>query len=630
MFFIKKNSTKGATNFLALIKKIPNPFEKEDAADVNEQLVMGLNKKHFPNLNQLKQLPKFLNKAEKLHLGIALILLISSLFSLGWRFYIKNSIEVQAYGGSYTEGLIGSKNLINPILATNDVDRDLIKLIFSGLMKYDEKGELIPDLARSYTIDAEQKTYTFELRENLRWHDGEPLTADDVMFTINSIKDSEYKSPFKNSFSGVQVRKINDKTIQFELEKPFDPFLSILTIGIIPEHLWYSVPAFGASLADLNTRPIGSGPYKFAGLTRDSNGIIKSYSLEAFEDYHFGEAYISELNFKFYQDFDTAVQALQNKNIDGLVYLPTEYKDTIEEKYQLHNLQFPQYTAIFFNPKNNELLNDNDFRKALAISIDKQKILDEVLGGNGQLIDSPILPGMTGYNSEIKDADFDLEAAKQILEEQDWILPEDSIFRIKKSEEDNDEDDEEIEPEVLSIKLTTIDQSENVKIVSIIKENWESIGIKTELEIVAKDKMRKDKIETRDYEALVFGEVVNTNSGAYPFWHSSQNQHPGLNLSVLANKDIDKYLEIANEEKYLDKKTQALEDFQKKLLELNFAIFLYNPTYIYPTSNSLHGPDKLTFVNLPSDRFNNINAWYIKTKRILSNKDLSQTEQTNN
>lgn len=625
LFFIRKNSSKVTANFLSLSKNLQNKLKKEKEVDVNEQLVIGLNSKKIPGINQIKQLPKFLNKAEKLGLGIALILLFVSVFGLGWRFYIKNSTEVQAYGGSYTEGLIGSKNLINPILAINDVDRDLVNLMFSGLMKYDEQGELVPDLASGYTIDAEQKIYTFELRENIKWHDEEPLTSDDVLFTINSIKNSEYKSPFKNSFSGVQVRKINDRTIQFELEKPFAPFLSILTIGIIPEHLWYSIPAFGANLAELNTKPIGSGPYKFAGLTRDGNGIIKSYNLEAFEDYHLGKAYISELNFKFYPDFDTGIQALQNKNIDGLINLPIEYKNLLENKVAFHNLQFPQYTALFFNPTKNALLNNADIRRALAISIDKQKILDEVLNDNGQLIDSPLLPGMLGYNQDIKAEVFDIETAKQILNDQKWIMPKNGLYRIKDDGEDTSassaQDDEEAPaPEELVIKLTTIDQTENVKIVSILKENWEAIGIKTELEIVAKDKIRKDIIEPRDYQILVFGEVINTNAGPYPFWHSSQNKHPGLNLSVMANKDIDKYLEIANTETDQEKKVQALEDFQKKLLELNFAIFLYNPTYIYPTSQSLKGLDNLRFINLPADRFNNINSWYIKTKRILSNK----------
>ena len=610
MIFVKHRSQNIFGKILNLLKKGKDQIVQTDEEDINQQLIMQLNKKKLPSPEQLKQLPKFLNKKEKLQMVIALVILIVSSFVISWRFYIKNSTAIPNYGGAYTEGMVGAPNLVNPILATSDVDRDLTKLIFSGLMKQNGENQLVPDLASSYTIDAEQTTYTFELRNDLRWHDDQPITTDDILFTINSIKNSEYKSPFRNSFNGVTVQVINDQTIQFKLAKPFAPFLSILTIGIIPQHLWYPVPAFSANLTDLNTRPIGSGPYQFKSLTRESNGNIKSYVLEAYDDYHLDKAYIEELNFKFYPDFLTAVTALQNKNVDGLIYLPKEYKEEVKNsKVNLHNLQFPQYTTLFFNPKNNNLLTNNSFRGALALAVDKQRILDEVLYGDGQIIHTPILPGLLGYDSELKTEGHDPAKAKEILDSLDWPMPAEGQFRAKT------EDEETIE---LKIKLTTIDQTENVKIASIIQENWQSIGIKTELDIVSKDKIKKDTIETRDYEVLIFGQVVNTSSGPYPFWHSRQNSHPGLNLSVMANKDIDDYLDIIRNAKNEEAALEPLKKFQEKLLELNFAIFLYNPTYTYPTADNLKGMEDLKFINLPADRFNNITSWYIKTKRILS------------
>jgi peptide/nickel transport system substrate-binding protein len=613
LFFVRKNSRRTSTYIFVFYKKIKGRINPSEQNDVNQQLILQLSNKKIPNWSQVKQLPKFLNRAEKFNLSTALIVLVLAIGIFGWRLYIKSSIAIPDFGGSYTEGLIGAPHLVNPILASSDVDRDLVKLIFSGLMKFNEQGNLVPDLASSYTIDAEQTTYTFELRDNLRWHDDEPITVDDIIFTIDSIKNPDYNSPLKNSFSGVTIQRINDKTIQFNLEKPFSPFLSILTTGIVPEHLWYSVPAFSASLTDLNTKPIGSGPYSFSSLIRDTSGNIKNYTLEAYEGYHLPPAFISELHFKFYPDFFTGVSALENKNIDGLIYLPKEFKDQIDtNKVSLHNLQFPQFTAVFFNPKNNELLSDKKFRQALAVSINKERVLTEVLNGDGQIIHTPILPGLLGYDSELKAPEYSPEQAAVTLDELGWKMPEEGSFRTKASEE---EDEDPIE---LSIKLTTIDQSENVKIVNIIKEAWEEIGIKIDLEIVSKEKIKKNVIEPRDYQVLVFGEVVNINSGPYPFWHSSQNQHPGLNLSLLANKDIDKHLEDVRAANIDENKLEPLKNFQEKLLELNFAIFLYNPTYIYPTTDKLQGLDDLQFINLPADRFNNVNSWFVKTRRTFS------------
>lgn len=613
MIFTKNKSQNIFGYFLSLIKIGKDKLALNEEADVNQQLIMQLNKKKIPNLEQLKQLPKFLNKKEKLQLTLALAIFIISSLGVAWRFYLKSSITAPDYGGTYIEGMIGVPNLVNPILATSDVDRDLTKLIFSGLMKQDGSNQLVPDLASAYSIDASQTTYTFELRDDLRWHDGEPITAQDVLFTISNIKNSEYKSPYKNSFSGVSVQAINDKTIQFKLEKPFAPFLSILTIGILPEHLWYSIPAFGANLADLNIKPVGSGPYQFKSLTRESSGSIKSYVLEAYKDYHLAPAYIEELSFKFYPDFETAVTALQNKNVDGLIYLPKEYKEQVKNsKINLHGLQFPQYTALFFNPKNNDLLNNSSFRQALALAVDKQRILDEVLYNDGQIIHGPILPGLPGYNSELKTEIYNVDKAKELLDSLKWPMPAEGNFRTQTKDDKITE---------LTIKISTIDQAENVKIASIIQENWQSIGIKTELDIVSKDKIKKDRIENRDYQVLIFGQVINTNSGPYPFWHSSQNTNPGLNLSVLANKDIDTYLDLVRNAPSEAAALEPLQKFQEKLLDLNFAIFLYNPTYTYPSSDKLKGLESLKFINLPSDRFNNVTSWYIKTKRTFSRND---------
>jgi len=482
----------------------------------------------------------------------------------------------------------------------------LVKLIYSGLVKYDKNGQIVPDLVKGYTINTEKNIYTFELKDNIFWHDNEPLTTDDIVFTIESIKNSEYKSPLKNSFNGIEINKINEKTVQFTLEKPFSPFLSILTIGIIPKHLWYSIPAFGASLAELNIKPIGSGPYMFQMLIRDAAGNIKQYSLEPFTKYYDNQAFIKKLNFKFYPDFQTGVEALENKNIEGLIYLPKENKNIKNKKIDFRNLSFPQYTGIFFNPDNNELLEKIDFRKALDLSINKERVLNEGINGDGQIIHTPILPGLLGYNKELKNEQYNVDKAKEILEKLKYILPKEKKFRIKKGTEE--------EPEILSIKLSTVDQIENVKSLNIIKENWEAIGIKTELEIITKDKIKK-VIEERNYQAFLYGEVININSGPYPFWHSSQNQYPGLNLSVLANKDIDEYLTTGRETNTNIEEKELMIKFQKKLLELHFAIFLYNPTYIYPIAKKIKSLNELRFINLPADRFNNINSWYIKTKR---------------
>jgi len=612
ILFIKERFSRLPGKIWDLAKKSKNSLFKKEPLDVNQQVLMKLNQRKIPTFTQLRQVSKFLTRTEKMQVLIVTLIFLGSAGFFGWRVFAKNSVAVPAQGGEYTEGVVGSPHLINPILASTDSERDIVKLVFSGLMKADENGELIPDLASGYTIDAEQKVYTFELRNNLHWHDGAPLTADDVIFTINSIQNSDYKSPLRSSFNGVVAKKINDRTVQFILNQPFPAFLSVLTVGIIPEHLWYSIPAFGAALAELNVKPVGSGPYKFKSLTRDTSGSIKNLTLSSYDKYHFQPAYVSTVTFKFYPDFDTAVNALENHNVDGLVFLPNEYKARFSKigSLNLHSLQFPRYTALYFNPNNNSQLNNADFRKALASGIDKNRILNEVLVGEGQIMNTPLLPGMLGYDESILAPAFDLDAARKILDDLGWKIEEGKTYRSKTADDQTTE---------LAVELTTLDQSENVKVATIIKENWESVGVRTDLNIVQRDRIRQDIIEPRSYQVLLFGQVINVNSGLYPFWHSSQNKNPGLNLSVMANKDIDEALTKSRNATTDEDKINALKTFQEKLLELNFAVFLYNPTYTYPVDDNVKGLENLSFINTTADRLNNINTWYIRTKRVLSN-----------
>ncbi len=592
-----------------LARKIKRFFFPKEQPDDNQKLILKLNKKKIPSWHQYRQLPKFMSRLEKAQFLLAIIIFLGAFTALAYRFYLKQSVENPKFGGSYTEGMVGAPFYVNPILATSDSDRDLTRLIYSGLMKTDGNGALQPDLASGYTVDASQRQYTFELRPNLKWHDGEAVTVEDIVFTFESIKKADYKSPYRSNFSGVLVQALNESTVQFNLEKPNPLFLSSLTIGILPEHLWYSIPAIGAPLTELNIKPVGCGPYQFKSLTKDQSGNIKTYNLESFGDYYAGQAFIKDLIFKFYPDFQTAVQALQNKNIEGLSYLPNEYKGSIKNNdLVLKELHSPRYTAVFFNPTNNALLNEINLRWALDLGVDKARIVQEAAENNGEIIYSPVLPGDVGYDSNIKTEYFNQNKANELLDKLGYKKGEDNTWRIITKGKATS---------TAELKITTIDQPEMTKIAAVIKENWEALGIKTQLEIIPRERMLKEIIEPRNYQVLIFSEQLNINSGPYLFWHSSQIKSPGLNLSNLTNKDIDKYLDQARNAETMEAKIEPLKNFQKKLIELNFAVFLYSPTYTYPTASKLKGLDNVQFINLPADRLNTINTWYIKTKRSL-------------
>jgi len=591
------------TNLFRFRNESNNKTDKLD-----QKLVFNLNKKGIPSYSQFKTLPKFLSKKERAIFKYLTITIAICIILLGGDFYFRHTSIVPDIGGSYTEGLVGVPQYINPVLASyNDVDRDISSLIFNGLLKVNSEGVLEPDLAESYQISPDRLIYTFKTKEGITWHDGKPFSVDDIIFTVNAIQDPEWQSQIKSALGNVQIEKLDETNLRFILKDPVTNFLNILTFGILPGHKWLSIPSSNATLAELNKKPIGTGPFKFKSLTKDKNGNVRTYTLERNEDYFKQPAFLKELNFKFYGDFESATNALANKNIQGLSLLPKEYQEKVEKNKNLryYSLSLPQYTAIFFNTKRNEILNNTTLRQALAYAIDRQLILQQSLDQKGVIINGPILPGFIGYHPDIKKYTYDLDNASKLLTEAGWKEEiDENGYKIRKKGD-----------EILSITLTTVEKIEYTNAVKIIKKNWEAIGVTTNIEIITKDRIVSDIIEPRNYDALLFGEIIK--SDPYPFWHSSQTESPGANLAIWANKDVDKVLEEArglDDPEEIDKK---YIHFQNILSQYVPAIFLYNPIHTYPTDINLKGITA-TRISVPADRFNRITDWYIKTKREFS------------
>ncbi len=567
--------------------------------------------------------------------SICVICIIVLAIRLVWN----NTTETPAIGGKYIEAVVGQPTYINPLYASsNEVDRDMSSLVFSGLLKY-TGSSFTPDLAEKYTIGEDQKTYTITLRSGSVWHDGKPITINDVLFTIAAIQDPTYKSPLYPNFKNVKLQQVDEQTIQFQLEQPFAPFISTLTVGILPEHIWSSIDPKSAPLARINLiNPIGSGPYQFQSLSKDSNGAIKHYTLERNPHYYAQGPLLKEITFKFYPDFQTAVSSLENKSVDGLSFLPPNFNHSLKAGHNLtfHTLSLPQYTALFFNQNNNDVLKDKKIRTAIAHAINKNGLID-ALGKNIQIIDAPIPKGILGYHDTVTRYEFNQDRAQQLLTEAGWkqISKEEYISSKKPADTPaessassaSQQDTLEQLPDdmplyrikqgtLLSFTITTVDQPEMTTLAHALQANLQSAGIITRIHLVSNKKITSDIINVRAYEALLYGEVLGADPDPYPFWHSSQIQSPGLNLSLFSNKKADALLEEARKTIDIPTREEKYKQFQDILTQDIPAVFLYSPTYTYILPESIKGFNQ-PIIATPSDRFANIAEWYIKTKRTL-------------
>lgn len=539
--------------------------------------------------------------------GLFSIILISSI-TLAIGLYTNKTQLIPQPGGDYQEGILGQPRFINPILAqTNDADRDLTQLVYSSLFKYDGQGNLIPDLVEEYTIGEDNVTYILKLKQNVFWHDQEQLTVNDVIFTIKTIQDPEYRSPLKNNWQSVQVEKIDEFTVKIKLNNVYAPFLHNLTVGILPRHLWAGISAANFSLAQYNLKPIGSGPYQFKEFKKTDEGQIESMEFIKNENYYQeNKPYINKITIRFYKSQDALIVAYQKRQIDGLGFLSSNNQSKLKNNLNLHQIDLPIYYAVFFNQTKSKPLADKTVRLALNYATNKQEIIEKVLNNQGQIVDSPLLPNWPGYNSETKIYEFALEHGQNILEAADWKDKDGDGIREKTINEQETK---------LEISLVSSDWPEFKQTAQILKEQWEKLGAQINLEIIETISIQQDYLRPREYQAILFGQVLNPEPDPFAFWHSTQKKDPGLNLALYDNKDVDKLLQDARQTINSEERAEKYAQFQTQLIEDGPAVFLYSPNYLYPVSKKVKGIE-IGKLAQPSFRFSQIENWYIKTKRI--------------
>ncbi|MDD4901439.1 MAG: ABC transporter substrate-binding protein [Patescibacteria group bacterium] len=601
--------------------------------ELDRKLVFSLAKSRWPSFKQLKYVKQYLSRVERLIIGSCLMVILLSSAFLAVRFYNTHLQVVPVNGGEYIEGVVGSIKYINPIYSSvSDVDSDIVSLVFSSLFKRGGNSQLVNDLVQNYAISPDGKTYTIKIKANVKWHNGNPLTVNDIIFTFGAIKNFQYKSPLRAGFTGVEIEKVDDQTIKFNLAEPYAAFLDLLTFGILPEEFWQQIEPSAASLAELNFKPIGSGMFKFKSLVKDKSGNVRAYNLARNADYYGEPVRIENISFKLFGDNTELISALNNNLVSGVSYLPEQLRGEVvaQDSLNFYRLSLPKLSAIFFNVKANIHLADKKVRQALAYAVDKKEIISQVLAGDARAIDNPILPGSFAYNPLAKKYNYDTASSSRLLALAGWKIIELTAEDIKKAENNSAGSDEALKNQAMAkvkmgagkwlvkdnnyllVELTTVDNPEYSQAAELIAKFWQAINIKVKINLVPSNQIQADVIRTRNFSALLYGEIVGADPDPYAFWHSSQIGQAGLNIADYSNKEVDKLLEDGRLTNDVKLRQEKYKKFQEILAEDEPAIFLYSPNYTYVQSKNIKG-FKTTSVVSPSDRFTDVNRWYMKT-----------------
>ncbi|MFH0928211.1 MAG: ABC transporter substrate-binding protein [bacterium] len=579
-------------------------------------LVQKARGRFFPKVSQLKYFQRYLTKGDAITLVVATVALVASLGFIVYSFFGAKMDLVPAEGGEYSEALVGRPQFVNPLLAPlRDTDSDLSRLIYSGLMRRDANQNVVPDLALSYEESPDHKTFTFNLRDDVTWHDGEPFRANDVVYTYQTVINPLIKSPLAAEFNGVTVEQTGDFSVRFILEVPIANFLNSLTLGILPAHLWQDIPPEAFPHAEYNLKkPVGTGYYKLDKITQDKQrGVILEYTLVRNKKHKPTAAKIDQITFKFYDTFNEALTALKNKQVEGLSVVPNDAKEILlDPRLKPYVFDSPEYRVAFFNLQGSSPVTELSVRQALAYATDKQEIVTKALGGDGVIANGPIPSGFLGYNPGLPQYLLNLETATKILTDDNWVLTPPETVRTKtiKVKEDGKTVDKQLS---LEFTLAVLDKEDFRRTADLLAANWMALGAIVNIKYYSAADFQNQILRKKEFDVAIVDQVFGNQPDMYAFWHSSQSKIGGLNLSGYSNKEVDALLESAKTAADLETRAKKYRDFQDILMKDLPAIFLLSPKYTYAPSSKIKNISTERII-IPSDRFANIENWYIKMR----------------
>lgn len=515
-----------------------------------------------------------------------------------------------ATGGIYTEGLVGSLSRLNPLLDFyHSNDHDIDHLIFSGLMRFDDRGVPQGDLAESWGITPDAKVYNFTIRPNAVWHDGKPVTSEDVIFTIDLMrsKESIASQDIKTLWKDVEIKRLDDKTVQFRLPEPFAPFLDYLTFGILPKHLLEGLTLNEIVNADFNLKPVGSGPYRFDHLIVE-NGQIVGLALAAFKEYYLQRPFIDQFIIKYYPDAISALEAYRSGAIMGLGHVTDDILPAVlrETNLRLYTGRLPEMGMIFLNLDNPKVsfFAEPEVRRALLAGLNRQWMIDNLLNGQAILADGPIFPNTWAYYDAIQRVKFDSGTAVNALKAAGYTIPATGgDVRAKEG------------GPALEFEMVYPDDDRHTLLAEAIQKDWKKLGVNVTLTPVAYDKLVSDYLDPRLYEAALvdINLMRSPDPDPYPFWHEAQATG-GQNYSKWDDRQASEYLEQARVITDLGERAKLYRNFQVRFSQELPALPLFYPVYTFAVDTQVQGVSMGPLFD-SCDRFATVTSWYLAAKR---------------
>lgn len=513
---------------------------------------------------------------------------LSGIFLLA-NLYLHSTIRVAVPGGTYREGIVGQPVYLNPVISgTSDTDRDLIRLIFSS----------VTDVAEKIEPSKDGKVWSVRILEGAKWHDGEPLTSDDVIFTIQSILDPEAHSPLADTFHDVVVTRVSERELTLALPTPYAFFRDNLkNLYLVPKHIFEAVPVPNWRLSSYNLEPVGSGPYVFVSSLLERSGFISQMTLKRNEAYIKDHPLIETMIASFFKGEDEMIDAFNTAQIDGFILGNPAHASEVRRGHQLLHLPTSLTYAVFLNQSAHTALKDSNVRLALSYAADRAGLVESALGGNGVPVYGPLGRLLPPSTSTPALASSSADTANQILDRGGWQVGEDGL-RHKGNL-------------ALTFHIVVPDYASLVDTAHFLEQAWGKIGAKLEVQVLPASEVNRNLIRSRNYEMMLFGNTL-WSPDLFSFWHSSERFYPGLNLALYDNKAADRLMESVRKNFDEVSRNKDLVSLDSLIAQELPAIFLFSPDYAYVAVTNFGGIGE-GLLTTASDRFIGVEKWHVRS-----------------
>jgi peptide/nickel transport system substrate-binding protein len=507
-----------------------------------------------------------------------------------------------AYGGTYVEGVAGVPQYLNPVIAATDVDEDIARLAFSGLTRADQTGAIVADLASTFRTESNGRIWTFDIREDATWHDGQPVTADDVVFTVKLLQDRGYVGPYSDAFRGVSVERVALRTVRFTLPDVYGPFAASTTVPLLPSHILGNVPYAELSRQPFNVNPIGTGPFRVADVDARQVVLLRNDDFYRTRPAR-GRPYLDKVILRFYPDPTEALLALSRGEIDGVGGLSSEDAERARslKSAVLYSLPTDNFVSLFLNVRPEKVVfRDRAVRQAIATAIDRGRVLQLAADGRGTLADEFVPSSSWAYVKDVTRYPYSTEDATFLLDGADWKDHDGDGIRDKGGQK-------------LAFTISTSDEPARTAAAREIQRSLDAVGMSVTVKSMPFGQLVDSVARQRAFDALLVEIAVSGDPDPYTFFHSTEVNDPGHNFSGFSTLPIDRNLEAARrtfEER--ERRDLYAPVFQAISREVPI-VFLYFSDYLYAQSRQTQGL-RIAPLTDPRERFWNAEDWYVRTQ----------------